>query len=201
MHNQDHRRSAAGNRDTGGSGPQAAAKTARGSRDGRVEELSRTYLAELTEGIRDRFGSGPPDPEDVAQEAFRRLLEVGDTSRIRSLKAYLWRTARNLVFDATKTTKTRSRYEFEIEALFFPIRGDNLSPEKVISAKEQLKLISDVLRRMPEKRRRALVLYRIEGLTMVEVAKRLRIGHSAVHKHLVRAHAELNAAFAEDWHE
>ncbi|MEM7504118.1 MAG: sigma-70 family RNA polymerase sigma factor [Pseudomonadota bacterium] len=172
-----------------------------GPADSRVVELSKTYLSELIDGIRSRFGNGPPDPEDVAQEAFSRLLEAGDTSKIKNLKAYLWRTARNLVFDATKATKTRSKYEFEIEALFFPLRGDNLSPETVVSAKEQLKLINDVLRQMPEKRRRALVLYRIEGLTMLEVAKQLRIGHSAVHKHLVKAHAELNAIFAEDRYE
>ncbi|MEM9532004.1 MAG: sigma-70 family RNA polymerase sigma factor [Pseudomonadota bacterium] len=171
------------------------------SADCRVEELSRTYLRELADGIRSRFGNGPPDPEDVAQEAFSRLLEADHTPKIKNLKAYLWRTARNLVFDATKATKTRSKYEFDIEAMFFPLRGDNLSPETVVSAKEQLRLINDVLRQMPEKRRRALVLYRIEGLTMVEVARQLRIGHSAVHKHLVRAHAELNAVFAEDRHD
>ncbi|MEM8982684.1 MAG: sigma-70 family RNA polymerase sigma factor [Pseudomonadota bacterium] len=178
--------------------PDAAMEPQRETADRRVDALSKTYLNELADGIRSRFGNGPPDPEDVAQEAFSRLLEADDTAKIKNLKAYLWRTARNLVFDATKAIKIRSKYEFEIEALFFPLRGDNLSPETVVSAREQLKLINDVLRKMPEKRRRAFVLYRIEGLTMVNVAKRLRIGHSAVHKHLVKAHAELNAIFAED---
>ncbi|MEM7098411.1 MAG: sigma-70 family RNA polymerase sigma factor [Pseudomonadota bacterium] len=164
--------------------------------DCRVQELSESYLSELAEGVRSHFGNGPPDPEDVAQEAFRRLLET-DTSKIRNLRAYLWRTARNLFFDANKAAKVPLKYEFEVETLFFSPQGDNLSPETVVSAREQLKLINHVLRQMPEKRRRAIVLYRVEGLKMVEIARRLRISHSAVHKHLVKAHAELNAFFTE----
>lgn len=168
------------------------------STDPRIRQLSETYLKDLTEGIRDRFGNGPPDPEDVAQEAFSRVLEMDNTASIRNLKGYLWRTARNLIFDAGKASRARERYDFEVEEIFFPLRGDNCSPENVISAKEQLSAINTVLRNMPEKQRRAIVLYRIEGMTLEEVARRLRISRTSVSNHIAKAHAQINALFVDD---
>ncbi|MEM8985120.1 MAG: RNA polymerase sigma factor [Pseudomonadota bacterium] len=163
-----------------------------------MDELCDTYLADLTRGVRNRFGNGPPDPEDVAQEAFRRIIEKGDTAAIKNLKGFLWRTARNLVLDARKISNARSKYDFEIEEMYFPLKGDISTPENVILAKEQLRMINAHLRDMPEKRRRAFVLYRVEGLTLVEVARRLRISRTAVSNHIAKAHASLNALFIED---
>lgn len=167
-------------------------------KDPRIAALSETYLRDLATGLRNRFGNGPPDPEDVAQEAFRRILEKDDTSSIRNLKAFLWRTARNLIFDSKKMSAIRSKYDLEIEQIFFPSTGDNSSPETVMLAREQLKAVNAILRDMPEKRRRALVLYRVEGLTLVEVARRLRISRTAVSKHIAKAQIALNAIFIED---
>lgn len=166
--------------------------------EGELAALYRDYVHDLAVGIRDRFGNGPPEPEDVAQEAFRRVIERGDTSQIKNLKGFLWRTARNLVFDATKRTKLRSKYDFEVEEILFPVKGDILTPEKVMLAKEQLKAVNELLRQMPEKRRRALVMYRVEGLTLVEVARRLRLSRTAVSNHIAKAHAALNTLFVED---
>lgn len=168
------------------------------SEDARIDDLCESYLGDLTKGVRDRFGDGPPDPEDVAQEAFRRLIERGDTRSIKNLKAFLWRTARNIVFDDKKMSGIRSKYDLDIEQIFFSLKGDNSSPETVILAREQLKAVNAVLREMPEKRRRALILYRIEGLTLVEVARRLRISRTAVSKHIARAQIALNALYIED---
>ncbi|MEM8776640.1 MAG: sigma-70 family RNA polymerase sigma factor [Pseudomonadota bacterium] len=168
------------------------------TQDARIDHLCKSYLKDLSKGLRDRFGDGPPDPEDVAQEAFRRLIERGDTRSIKNLKAFLWRTARNLVFDDKKMSSIRSKYDLDIEQIFFSVKGDNSSPETVILAREQLKAVNALLRDMPEKRRRALILYRIEGLTLVEVSRRLRISRTAVSKHIARAQIALNALCIED---
>ena len=92
----------------------------------------------------------------------------------------------------------RSKYDLDIEQIFFSLKGDNSSPETVILAREQLKAVNALLREMPEKRRRALILYRIEGLTLVEVARRLRISRTAVSKHIARAQIALNTLYIED---
>ncbi|MEM8572896.1 MAG: sigma factor, partial [Pseudomonadota bacterium] len=84
-----------------------------------ISVLYQEYAAELAEGLRKRFGNGPPDPDDVAQEAFQKVLERGDLSTIKNLRAFLWRTARNLILSSKRSDHRRSAYDFEIEQLFF----------------------------------------------------------------------------------
>ena len=162
-----------------------------------VTELYEDYSSHLSATIRKMYGDGPPDPDDVAQEAFRRVIERGNLSSIKNLKAFIWRIARNLVLKEREVRQARSRYDFEVEQIYFPLKDDNSTPERIISAREQLTLINEVLSQMPEKRRRALVLHRIEGLSVAEVGRRLGIGRTAAAKHVARAVAELNARFLD----
>ncbi|MEM1261671.1 MAG: sigma-70 family RNA polymerase sigma factor [Pseudomonadota bacterium] len=163
----------------------------------RLAQLYAECAEELTVGIQGRFGSGPPDPDDVIQDAFQRVAELGDITHIRNLKAFVWRTARNLVLDAKKTLSIRSKYDFEIEQLYFSLKGENLSPEIVIRAREQLAVINQAIMAMPERRRRALLLYRLDGRTLAQIGKELSISITAVRKHIAKAHAELNLLFVD----
>ncbi|RMB04943.1 RNA polymerase sigma factor [Eilatimonas milleporae] len=176
----------------------SASKVIEAPTDPRLTSISANELKDLSIGLRDRFGNGPPDPDDIAQEAYRRVLEKDDPSSIRNLKAFLWRTARNLVFDALKSENSRSKYDFEIEQIFFPLKSDISSPETVMIAREQLKAINELLRTMPANRRRAIMLYRVERLTQAEIARRLKISRTMVSKHLATASAEINALFVDD---
>ncbi|MEM1434807.1 MAG: sigma-70 family RNA polymerase sigma factor [Pseudomonadota bacterium] len=167
--------------------------------DPRIRKLYEESLGELVAGLRRRFGDGPPAPDDVIQESFRRVFEQPDTSAISNLKAYVWRIARNLVLDGKKAAAVRSQYDFEVEQLFFPLRGDNLSPEIVITARAQLRAINELLLEMPAARRRALLLYRVEGLTLAKVAEEMGLSVSGVRKHVSRAQAQLHALFLDGW--
>lgn len=91
------------------------------------------------------------------------------------------------------TQQVRARYDFEVEQLYFPLKGDDSTPERIIKAREQLQAINELLVKMPEKRRRALVLHRIDGLSVAEVGRRLGISRTAAAKHVARASAELHA--------
>ena len=163
-----------------------------------VATLYKAYSRQLSAALRKMFGDGPPDPDDIAQLAFQKIIERGDVSSIHNLKAFIWRTARNLVLKEKRAEDVRSRYDFEIEQLFFPLKGDDSTPERVLSAREQLKAINRVLRRMPEKRRRALILHRMDGLSVAAVARRLGISRTAAAKHVARGAAEIDALLAEE---
>lgn len=163
-----------------------------------VNSLYAEYAAHLSATIRRMYGDGPPDPDDVAQEAFRRVMEKGELSSIRNLKAFVWRIARNIVLKEKQKVVMRTRYDFEVEEIFFPLRGDNSSPEKIIKAREQLKLVSRLIDAMPEKRRRAFILHRIEGLNVAETARRLGISRTAAVKRIAKAVAEIETAFVEE---
>ena len=174
-----------------------------GTRPGapRLDTLRRVYedyADQLVANIRRRFGNGPPDPEDIAHEAFRRVCEYPDWSNIRNIRGFLWRIASNLVMTAKTSEAIRSKYERDIEQVFFPEDGDLSTPETVIIARDQLDAINDLLAGMPERRRWALILHRLEGLTQQQVARRLGISRSAVAKHLNRAEKEVSELFLEE---
>ncbi|MEM8982370.1 MAG: sigma-70 family RNA polymerase sigma factor [Pseudomonadota bacterium] len=153
----------------------------------RISDLYASHAATITSLIRKHFGNGPPDPEDVTQAAFQKLIERSDLADIRDLGGFLWIIARNLVLREKRSIDVRSRYDFEVEAIFFPQRGDVLPPERLLSAREQLTRINGALRAMPEKRRRAFILNRIDGLSVSAVARQLKLSRSAANKHIVRA--------------
>ena len=143
-------------------------------------------------------GDGPPDPSDVAHEAFRKVIERGNLAAIGNLKTYIWRTACNVVLRDKQVRKLHARHEYAIQELFFPIKGEHLNPETIFKGRQQLQKINQVLAEMPAKRRRAFVLHRLEGLSVAEVGRRLGIGRTAAAKHVNRATAEIVALFIDE---
>ncbi|MEO1406998.1 MAG: sigma-70 family RNA polymerase sigma factor [Pseudomonadota bacterium] len=162
-----------------------------------IAELYCAHLDELVVSLRKAFGAGPPDPEDIAQQAFQKLIERGNRADIRNLKAFLWRIARNTLLKAVKKETVRSRHDFEIEHLFFPARGDESTPETVLAVKEELEAINEVLRQMPEKRRHAFLLHKIDGLSVAAVARRLGISRTPAQKHITRAASQIEEHLTE----
>ncbi|MEM9741230.1 MAG: sigma-70 family RNA polymerase sigma factor [Pseudomonadota bacterium] len=162
-----------------------------------IEEMYRAYNEELTGWLRFQFGSGPPDPEDMAQQAFKKLLEKPDCQHLEHKKAFLWRTAKNLTISALRRIKTQEAYEYEVEQLYFADPGDNTGPSRVIEVQEQLSVISDCLRGMSKKRREVFVLHRVHGMNLAEVGRALGLSRSAATKRLSGALAEIDAALED----
>lgn len=160
-----------------------------------VAELYLEYADQLTSALRSMYGEGPPDPEDVAQQAFHKLIERGNLHTIGNLKAFVWRTARNLVFATKRAQAVRQRYDYEVEQIFFAVKDNESSPERVIVVKEQLEIIREVLLKMPAKRRRAIILHRVDGLSMTEIGRRLGMTRQSVAQHITKGVAELDVAF------
>ncbi|MEO0622155.1 MAG: RNA polymerase sigma factor [Pseudomonadota bacterium] len=159
--------------------------------------LYRAHWHELCRFVASRFGAGPPAPEDVAQLAFLRLATREDLSEIREPRAFLRVAARNIVLSERRGQLVRVRNTEEIQGRFCPLGGDDRTPERAILAREQIAVVSRVLQSMPARRRRVLVLNRIEGLSFAEIARRLGLSPTAVKKHAARAMADLDAALSE----
>ena len=160
--------------------------------------LYRDYSSQLSATIRKMYGDGPPDPEDVAQQAFQKLIERGNLDSISNLKGFVWRTARNIVFAAKRSAAVRTRYDYEMEQIYFAIKGNESTPERIILVREQLEVIREVLLKMPDKRRRAIVLHRVEGLSMTEIGRRLGMTRQSVAQHITKGIAELDVVFMFD---
>ena len=157
-----------------------------------VATLYNDHRAILIASLRKSFGSGPPDPEDVAQQAFQKLIERSNRSDIANLKAFLWRTARNIFLNGMNKESLHSRHDFEIEHLYFATRGVEFTPERVLEVKEELKAINNALRHMPDKRRTAFLLHTVEGLSVAAVARQLGITRTPAQKHITRAAQDID---------
>lgn len=162
-----------------------------------IADLFENYLATLTGSLRKLYGDGPPDPDDVAQQAFQKLIERGDLKSILNLKAFVWRTAKNIVFAAKRTRVVRAKYDYEVEQLYFALKADVSTPESIIQAREQLEAVNECLSNMPLKRRRAFMLHRVEGLSIAETGRRLGIGRTTAAQHISRAAADIDLFLLE----
>ena len=162
---------------------------------GAVDQFYTEHFDSLVAYLRRKYGAGPPDPEDVAQKAFGRIVARGGLEGVDNPKAFLWRTAANIFVSDTRTLKAEERRDAAVEAIFSSENGYLLTPERVLEAKEQVGIALRVLRQMPEQRMRAFILTRIDGLSHQATAEVLGVSRPAVSKHVARATADLHAAF------
>ena len=174
--------------------PKGAVTNGQNNQSALLARLYKDHAEELSGYLRKAFGHGPPEPDDVAQQAFQKLAAYHDLSAINNLRAFLWRTARNIVLTHKRNEDARSKYDFEIEHLFFAVKGNESNPERVLEVKEQLVAINGILHKMPEKRRNAFIWHRVEGLNVAAVARRLGMTRAAALKHIVRAALDIDAA-------
>lgn len=163
-----------------------------------VTALYQEYAEQLSTAIRRTFGDGPPDPDDVTQQAFQHLIERGDLRSIGNFKGFMWRTARNIVLSTKRSIAIRHKYDFEIEQIYFALKDNETTPERILLVREQIELVRQVLLDMPDKTRRAIVMHRVDGLSMTEIGRRLGMSRQSVAQHITKGIAELDVAFMTD---
>ena len=163
-------------------------------RDNGMDVLYARHWGELCHYIKKHFGAGPPDPEDVAQEAFMKFAAVDDREAIDNPRAYLFRTAHNVLVDEHRRLALRRANPSDTEA--HPV-SDDRTPERVLVGRERLEILTRTLRAMPPARRRSFLLNRLQGLSCAAIARMTGYSESAVKKHIGVVLTELEAALTE----
>ena len=158
-----------------------------GSETPLVSELYKHYWSELCAYLTARYGSGPPEPADVAQQAFTQFVALEDRARIKNPRAYIYAAARNYVVDQHRANQRKSAYQPQFEYCENLDGVDELSPEKVLSEKQRFEIFTQALDKMPAQRRRMILLQRFEGLTCEEIGKRFGMQGATVQKQIRRA--------------
>ena len=163
-----------------------------------LDGIYRRYWTELTRYVSKTFGAGPPDPEDVAQAAFTKFASLENQKEIRNPRAFLYRTAHNFVISHHRKQGTRFRY-MESEKLDNTKKmGDQITPERVLIAKERMKILERALWKMPRKRRRFLLMNRFDGLSYAEISRQAGLSQSVVRKHVEKALADIQKEFRRE---
>lgn len=164
----------------------------------RLPELYARYARELTAFVRTKVGAGPPDPEDVAQQAFVNFAQLKDPRGVENPRAFLYRTALNIIVNDYRRMAARRRMSnAELAEIEHPGGVIDFSPEALLLKREELRIVERAMDAMPARRRRLLVLHRIDGLSYAEIARREGMSESGVRKQVAVAVRECGAALLD----
>ena len=136
-----------------------------------------------------RLGARPSDTEDLLQDVFAVLHNnwpTLDTSR--PLRPWLFGVAFRLV----QSYRRRNARETPRDGLDPPDVA--AGPEGNLQEQQSLALLSAALERVPEARRSVLMLHDLDGVEVVEIARRLSITRFGVYARLRKGRKELASA-------
>jgi RNA polymerase sigma factor (sigma-70 family) len=132
-----------------------------------------------------RAWSTAADIPDLRQEAYARVYESAARSLPRNPKAFLFATARNLMVDRLRRERIVS-IDYTQDLASLNVLVDELSPDRRLSARQELQRLSDAFGGLSEMARSVIWLRRVEGLSQRETAERLGIQEGALESHMGR---------------
>lgn len=127
----------------------------------------------------------PEDVEDIAQEAFVRVLEAGSKGEIHYRQAYLFRTARNLALNSL-ARKSNLLEDYIEDFPELEVLSDGASLDDTVASQQHFERFCRAAASLPDQCRQVLILRKVYGLSQREVAARLGIAVSTVEKHLAK---------------
>lgn len=126
------------------------------------------------------------DVDDLVQEVLLRIQKRQPEAIVNNVEGYLFEVAANVLVDRGRYDRTRQRSAHcEFQEIHHPV--DEMSPERVLQAREQMARAMAAIEELPERTRRVFVLVRFEEMSYKLVAQRLGVSVSAVEKHVMKA--------------
>jgi RNA polymerase sigma-70 factor (ECF subfamily) len=136
----------------------------------------------------------PADAEDMAQETFvRAFVHIRKLDPEKPLLPWLATIARRLCIDWLRKKKPQLRADPSRET----IRDPEPDAERKTSSKQELALLAEGLKTLPEGQREAVALYHLDGLAYREIAEVLNVPEGTVMTWLHRGRAKLRAILSE----
>ncbi len=124
---------------------------------------------------------------DISQEAFVCLCRADDLSNVDNLKAYLYRTAMNLLVDHYRSQATHDATVVEWLGNEIPEPKDIRCAETVALGEQELDKLIASLSTLSPLCQRIFYLNRFEGLKHREIAETLNISIRTVEENIKRA--------------
>lgn len=125
------------------------------------------------------------EAEDVAQQAFLRILEARERYRPQAtFRTYLYRIVVRLCLDHLRKNRPA------LAEHLLPV-DDRTSAQQQMADKEQARAVQQAVAGLPAKQRSAVVLRYYEGLSGREIAAAMDTTHKAIERRLARARETL----------
>jgi RNA polymerase sigma-70 factor (ECF subfamily) len=148
-----------------------------------VERLFREHNATLLRFIAARVGS-TQEAREIAQESYVQLLRLSGPGAISYLRAFLFKTAANLVTDRLRQRDRRRNVASMGDMDFVPFE---LSPERLVASEQAMTTLRAAVEELPPRCRQVFLLHRVHELSTEEIATRLGIGERMARRYLARA--------------
>lgn len=130
-----------------------------------------------------RFVGSSETTKEIVQEAFLRTYRQGES--VRTLRAFLFSTARNLAANEYRHQRTVEKGALgEIAASSVESKCESIEAE--ILRDEQNRLVQEAIDRLPLQCRAAFTLRIFHQCCYKEIAERLEISVKTVEKHIAR---------------
>ncbi|WP_460135292.1 sigma-70 family RNA polymerase sigma factor [Pseudomonas sp. S1_E04] len=142
------------------------------------------YYRELVCFINAKLGNRQV-AEDVVHDAYVRVLERSSDTPIEQPRAFLYRTALNLVIDGHR--RNALRLVEPLDVLDSEERFATGAPHTLHHHAERLEMLERALAELPAACRDSFLLRKLDGLTHLQIAERLGISRALVEKHIVNA--------------
>jgi len=138
----------------------------------------------------------PDAVEDVIQESYCRIAALDHVHHIRSGRAYLFTTARNLLLQQVRRQRVvRIEAVAEIDAL--GIGEDAPSPERVVAGRSELDRVVRLIAALPARCREVMELRKVHNVPQRVVAARLGISEHVVENEVAKGLKAIARALAD----
>jgi RNA polymerase sigma factor (sigma-70 family) len=137
------------------------------------------------------------DVDNIIQETFVRVLRAREVTPVRSTRALLYVTARNLALDTVRRQKI-VRFESMTEDVSSSVLDDSGDVFATLNQQQELELLSQAIQSLPYRCRQVMTLRTTYGFTAKQIAARLEVSESTVDKTLAQGIRLCTAFFAAD---
>lgn len=119
------------------------------------------------------------DVDDVVQDSYLKLWRSRVAGLVRSPRAFLFAIARNAALDLRRRREV-ARAEPITETVALPVLEDSPGVVDFVSRQQELALLAEAIRSLPERCQQVFLLRKIQGLSQRDIAARLGISENTV---------------------
>lgn len=135
------------------------------------------------------------DVDDVVQESLSRVVQAREVSPIRSARALLFTTARNLALDTVRRQRVVA-FEPITEDTDPAVLMDRADVVASVTKQQELELLTKAIQSLPERVRQIFTLRTAYGLTQKQIAEKLAVSESTVEKQMAAGIRQCASFFA-----
>jgi len=147
------------------------------------ETIYRRYWRQLFGFVYQQIGS-KEDTEEIIQELMLSLWQNRTRSQIRSLNAFLFIAARNLINRHLRTRINMRKYhEYQLMREVF----ENIDTDEIFNEKQLSDAIEKALRQLPEKTVAIFRMNKMDELSVKAIASKMGLSDKAVEYHITKS--------------